>query len=171
MKQFGWADRLVFFGHKLVWWNAMASFGLGVLAALFGGALTQVGQGPGGGWGVPGLVFGAAVVLGLPSLAVGLQGVWKRDARRGVRGAFFLTTLAISVAFIVVAHALDPCTLGAWTLGDRWGTQSVCERFGQEVNIHTRFHLLWHAAPVLLLLALCQPLYLRIRRWVGSTPR
>ena len=55
-----------------------------------------------------------------------------------------------------------PCVNGWWDARSRIGDQLLCERFGSELNWHTRFHLLAHAAPASVLLGA----YLwAIRRW------
>jgi hypothetical protein len=65
---------------------------------------------------------------------------------------YFFAFLTLSIAFTMIAHSIDPCSLKIWRLNDVVGNQKLCERFGSEINIHTRFHLLLHTAPIVIVL-------------------
>ncbi len=164
-----WADKLAYMGHILLWLNIGLFFILGVLATLLGGQWTQLGEGPGGGWGVPALVFNIVILLGIPSLGVSFRGILIKDSRRLARGIYFFAPMVISFAYIAIAHSIDPCALEIWRLTDRWEEQNLCERFGREINIHTRFHLFLHSAPIVIILLAYQLLFRRIYRWINPT--
>lgn len=135
----------------------------GIGAAALGGSLTDLGSGYGGLWGVPDLLLTfVALILGVAA-AIKMN----RALRPGV-GRLRLAVLvlvgawAVAIGYSSVAHVVDPCVNGWWDANSRIGTQPLCERFGPELNWHTRFHLLAHAAPAAILLVA----YLwTIRRW------
>ena len=141
---------------------AIAVVGGGV-AALFGGSLSDLGEGYGGLWGAP------ATVLTLVALVLGTFTAIKisRDLGPG-SGRLRIALLVVIGVWIVavgygeVAHQLDPCARGWWDTRSQIGSQPLCERFGSELNWNTRFHLLAHAAPAALLLGIY---LLAIRRW------
>ena len=102
------------------------------------------------------------VSVGLARGARGARGSphWLRSAIVFGAGAW-----VVALGYFMVAHAVDPCVNGWWDADSRIGDQPLCERFGAELNWHTRFHLLAHAAPAASLLAV----YIwSIRRW--ATP-
>ncbi len=143
----------------------------GIAAAIGGGSLTELGSGAGGLFGVPSIL---TTLIALVALATAV--VASRQARRSpgwLNAAIVIAGGAwiIAIGYFMVAHTLDPCVNGWWDSGSRIGHQPLCERFGSELNWHTRFHLLAHAAPGAGLLAL----YLgAIRRWAmvpGATAR
>ena len=141
----------------------------GVAAAALGGSLTDLGSGAGGLFGVPSLLTTViALVLAVPA-AIGFA----REARHSpgwFRAALVVAGGAwiVAIGYLVVAHAVDPCVNGWWDARSRIGDQPLCERFGPELNWHTRFHLLAHAAPAAVLLAI----YLwATRRWALNQPR
>ena len=118
----------------------------GIAAAVGGGSLTNLGSGAGGLFGIPSILTTLiAVFLAIPA-AVGMvrqtrRSGWLRGATVTVAGAWIVST----GYFVVVAHAIDPCLNGWWESSSRIGDQPLCERFGSELNVHTRFHLLAHA--------------------------
>jgi hypothetical protein len=143
----------------------------GVGAAVVGGSLTDLGSGYGGLWGLP------ALLLTLVALILGVGVVIKvTRAMRPETGRLRIATLVVAGGWLVtigyanVAHMVDPCVNGWWDANSRLGSQPLCERFGTELNWHTRFHLLAHAGPAAVLLGM----YLwAIRRWgtTGPSPR
>lgn len=155
---------MAFVGHIVLWINTGVFLVLGILAAALGGWWSQFGSGLGGGWGLTALIFEFPVLLSIPSFIIGIQGLFTKDAQKMLLLIFFIGPLFISFAFILIAHSIDPCTLSIWTLADRWGTQPLCERFGSDINIHTRFHLIWHVAPIFVLLVPYHFLFRKIYR-------
>jgi hypothetical protein len=141
----------------------------GIAAAVVGGSLTNLGSGAGGLFGIPSILTTLiAMFLAIPA-AVGMvrqtrrRPSWLRAATVTAAGAWIVAT-----GYFVVAHAIDPCFNGWWDARSRIGDQPLCERFGPELNVHTRFHLLAHAAPGAILLAI----YLwAIRRWAPAGAR
>lgn len=140
----------------------------GLVAALFGGSFTDLGSGAGGLYGIPLLLTTAIAVF----VAIPVAVLVARQANRSP-GWFRLPIVVAAGAWIVaigylqVAHSFDPCVNGWWDAGSRIGGQPLCERFGPELNWHTRFHLIAHAAPAAVLLAL----YIwAVRRWATREP-
>lgn len=138
----------------------------GVGAAVVGGSLTDLGSGYGGLWGVP------AVLLTFVALILGIAAAIKTGRAPGPevrRLRLAVLVLAgvwvVAIGYANVAHLVDPCVNGWWDASSRIGSQPLCERFGSELNWHTRFHLVAHAAPAAILLV---PYLWAIRRW--STP-
>ncbi len=115
-----------------------ASFVLGVVAAAVGGPLEALGNGFGGLQGVPALLLLVAALAG-PVVA------W-RSAQPRPWPAIGLWPLVVLMTFAFVAHGIDPCVIGLLDGASRLGEQPLCERFGSDLNIHTRYHLLLHAA-------------------------
>ena len=70
----------------------------------------------------------------------------------------------VAIGYERVAHTIDPCANGWWGPDSTIGSQPLCERFGSELNWHTRFHLAAHALPALALLA---GYAWAIQRWVA----
>ncbi|MGI9597566.1 MAG: hypothetical protein ACR2QK_15485 [Acidimicrobiales bacterium] len=137
----------------------------GIAAAALGGSVTKLGNGYGGLWGLPALLLTiVALVLGVAA-AIAIARTVPPEARR-----FRLAVLALAGAWLVaigygnVAHLIDPCANRWWDANSRIGSQPLCERFGSELNWHTRFHLVAHAAPAAILLV---PYLWAIRRWAG----
>lgn len=125
----------------------------GIAAAVGGGSLTNLGSGAGGLFGIPSILTTLiAVFVAIPA-AVGMVRQtrrapgWLRAPIVTVAGAW-----VVAIGYFVVAHAIDPCLNGWWDSSSRIGDQPLCERFGSELNVHTRFHLLAHAAPGAILL-------------------
>lgn len=141
----------------------------GITAAVVGGSLSKLGSGAGGLFGIPSILTTLiALFLAIPA-AVGMvrqtrrSSGWLRSATVTVAGAWI-----VAIGYFVVAHAIDPCLNGWWDLRSRIGDQPLCERFGSDLNWHTRFHLLAHAGPGAILLAI----YLwAIRRWAPTGAR
>ena len=135
----------------------------GVAAALIGGSLTDLGSGAGGLFGIPSILTTLiALFVAIPA-AVAISRQTRLSPGR-LRAAIVIGSGAwiVAIGYFVVAHAVDPCVNGWWDAQSRIGDQPLCERFGQELNWHTRFHLLAHAAPAAVLLGA----YLwAIRRW------
>lgn len=135
----------------------------GIAAAALGGSFTELGSGAGGLYGIPSLLTTLIALFVAVPASVGIA----RQARRSpgwLRAAIIVGGGAwiVAIGYFVVAHALDPCVNGWWDARSRIGDQPLCERFGSELNWHTRFHLLAHAAPAAVLLVV----YLwAIRRW------
>ena len=138
----------------------------GLAAALIGGPLTDLGSGAGGLYAIPSLVLDvAAVAIGVPAAVVvarqlRTEGPWFRAAVV-VGGGLWV----VAIGYFVVAHLVDPCVNGWWGPESRIGSQPLCERFGSELNWHTRFHLLAHAAPAAVLVT---AYVWAVRRWVSQ---
>jgi len=135
----------------------------GLAAAVLGGSLSELGSGAGGLFGIPSLLTTLiALFLAVPTaIGMALQARhstgWLRWGAVTVVGAWL-----VAIGYFVVAHAVDPCFNGWWDNHSRIGDQPLCRRYGRELNWHPRFHLLAHAAPAAILLAL----YLfALRRW------
>ena len=118
----------------------------GIAAALVGGSLSDLGSGAGGLFGIPSILTTLiALLMAIPAaVAVSRQALrspgWLRAAVVTGIGAW-----VVAIGYFVVAHAVDPCVNGWWDGRSRIGDQPLCERFGSELNWHTRFHLLAHA--------------------------
>ncbi len=135
----------------------------GIAAAAVGGPLSQLGSGYGGLYGLPDLLLTVSALLVIvPAVVIVARrlGPGSRRRRRAVIGATGVWVIAIG--YSVVAHVLDPCLNGWWDATSRIGSEPLCERFGSELNWHTRFHLLAHAAPAAVLLGGYQYI---LRRW------
>jgi len=160
-----WSDRLARMGLIVVVLTVSISLVLGLLAAWFGSFLTPLGSGLGGGWGIPMLALNLAMLLGLPSLL--LAGADLARGRRDQAGRMlaFWGPFFVGFGFIQIAHAIDPCFRGTWTLGSYLGSIPLCELFWPEINIHTRFHLLLHSAPAVVLVGLY---WAALNRWHPS---
>ena len=141
----------------LMWLLAIvigASLAGGVAAALVGRGLIDLGSGAGGLLGVPSLLLTlAALILGLPAAVSVARLVRPADGWIGKAVLVGLGAWVVAIGYFVVAHAVDPCFNGWWDGRSRIGSQPLCERFGPELNWHTRFHLLAHAAPAAALFA------------------
>ncbi len=153
------ADELARIALLILAVDVTLSLIIGSLVAIRWPFLSEWGGGFGGGNGLPVLGYLVALFLGVPSLLAAIQDSNKRAGRL----IPFFGLFIILVGFAGVSHALDPCVTGLWDASSRLGSQPLCERFGAELNIHTRFHLLHHAlVPTVALV----PLYwLALRRW------
>jgi hypothetical protein len=147
------ADRSARIGYWIVLITILIGLALGLIAAAAGGWWTSLGEGVGGLYGAPGATLVIAMLLGLPSLVLGFTAIVRRRWRGAVRMLAYFGPLAIAVAFVLVPHTLDPCFQGVLGPFSRLGDTPLCERFGLELNVHTRFHLLWHMAPTAVLVA------------------
>lgn len=139
------------------------SVATGAAAAIVGGALTELGSGAGGLFGIPSMLTALiALVLAIPA-AIGIARR-TRSSPGWLRAAVVISGGAwiVAIGYFVVAHAADPCVNGWWDANSQIGSQPLCERFGTELNWHTRFHLLAHAAPAAVLLA---GYVWAVRRW------
>jgi hypothetical protein len=160
--------RLMLWATWALWVVVGFSFVAGTAAMVLGGTLTDLGSGAGGLWGLPALLTTlVAIGLGIPAgvtLARRLRPHqdWFRAAAVVAGGAFI-----VAFGYFQVAHTIDPCVNGWWGPGSRIGSQPLCERFGNELNWNTRFHLFAHATPALALLA---GYAWAIRRWVPVQP-
>lgn len=135
----------------------------GAVAAAFGGSLTELGSGFGGLWGAPALLLTfIALVLGIAA-SVGIVRVRGPGGHRWRLAVLvFVGAWVVATGYSTVAHVVDPCVNGWWDADSRIGSQPLCERFGSELNWHTRFHLVAHAVPAAILLV---PYLWAIRRW------
>jgi hypothetical protein len=137
----------------------------GLAATVVGGSLTTLGDGFGGLFGAPALLLTLiALMVGVPATIT----VAKRlgpDERRLRAGVVMLVGVwVVGVGYAQVAHSIDPCANGWWDAQSRVGSQPLCERFGPELNWHTRFHLIAHALPAAVLLA---AYVWAVHRWGG----
>lgn len=144
-----WSDRLAFISFLITILNIVISTIAGLIAALGGGRLTELGSGAGGAYGLPDITNTLALALTLPALIFGISLLIRKKEGAMGRILVFVGALMISFGFLVIAHVLDPCLSGIWTSRSHLGDIPLCERFGFELNIHTRFHLLWHATSTL----------------------
>jgi hypothetical protein len=169
-----WADQVARLALRVIIADMIVSVAMGLLVAVAWGVrpdntfLNDLGSGPGGGRGIPAVVFMLAWFMGFPSLVRGLrdltQGRWP-EARRLLA---FVGPLVVFVGFTYVAHGLDPCG-GLLDEGSRLGDQPLCQRYGDSLEVHTRFHLLYHAlVPTVFLVALYR---LALGRWHSAITR
>lgn len=114
---------------------------LGIAAALIGGDLSSLGSGFGG------LGFGAVAVLGGLVVVGVLAACWLLAVSRRPLEARIVAAgpLVVLLSYVYLAHSLDPCVLGLWQQGSSTGGVPLCEAVGSGVNIHRRFHLLFHS--------------------------
>ena len=162
LKSYKLSDRLAHIGFIIIVLVVFISFALGLLIALLGSFLIKLGDGLGGGWGIPALALTLAMFLGVPSLIISVADIFRGRRRQTGRMVAFFGPLIISIGFIAIAHVVDPCFQGIWTLQSYWGSIPLCERFGPEINIHTRFHLLLHSSPTIVLVILY---WVILRKW------
>jgi hypothetical protein len=133
---------------------------MGSLAAALGGGLSSWGNGAGGlnGW--------ADLSQTIFSLVIGVAAgvaTFREGRAIPVAVAVFATGLLIGVGYLIGGHLMDPCDRGWWDARSRIGDQPLCERFGLELSVHTRFHLLLHATLGVLSCAVAVVLYRRTR--------
>lgn len=133
---------------------------MGSLAAAFGGDLTGWGNGAGGldGW--------ADLSQTIFSLVVGVAAgiaTFREGRAIPVAVAVFASGLLIGTGYLIGGHLVDPCDRGWWDASSRIGDQTLCERFGGELAVHTRFHLLLHATLGVVSAAATVVLYRRTR--------
>lgn len=135
----------------------------GITAAVLGGSFSRLGGGYGGLWGVPALLLTfSALVFGVIAAAKIARGLGPGDGRLRIALLVVVGVWVVAIGYAEVAHQIDPCARGWWDASSRLGSQPLCERFGPELNWHTRFHLLAHVVPAALLLGLY---ILVMRRW------
>ncbi len=134
----------------------------GIAATVAGGTLTSLGEGFGGLYGVPSLLLTIAFLLAIPITIALIRKLkpadnWLRSTLV-VAGGIAVVTFGYDFA----GHLIDPCINEWWDLSSQAGGAPLCERFGSEISIHTRFHLLEHAAPAAILL---WGYLIALRRW------
>lgn len=135
----------------------------GMAAVAIGGSLTNLGSGYGGLWGVPALLLTfVALILGVAAAIAMARGLGPEERRLRRAALVLVGVWVVAIGYAEVAHLVDPCVNGWWDADSRIGSQPLCERFGSELNWHTRFHLFAHAAPAAALLV---SYLLAIRRW------
>ena len=137
----------------------------GVAATVVGGSLTRLGDGFGGLYGAPALLLTfIALMVGVPATIIVAKrlGPDERRLRAGV--VVFVGVWVVGIGYAQVAHSIDPCANGWWDARSRVGSHPLCERFGSELNWHTRFHLVAHALPAAVLLV---GFVWAVRRWGG----
>ncbi|MDH3731028.1 MAG: hypothetical protein OES13_07900 [Acidimicrobiia bacterium] len=145
----------------------MVSVVAGIGAAAVGGSLSDLGSGYGGLWGLPALLLTfVALFLGVAA-AIQIGRVLGPEVRRSRLAVLVLAGVwVVAIGYSEIAHLVDPCTNGWWDANSRIGSQPLCERFGSELNWHTRFHLFAHAVPAAILLV---PYLWAILRWGTPT--
>lgn len=163
-----WADQVARLALRLIMADSIFSVAMGLLVALAWGVrpdsalLNDLGGGPGGGRGIPAVGFLLALVMGFPSLGVGLRDVARGRWSGARRLLAFVGPLVVFVGFTYAAHGLDLCN-GLLDATSRLGAQPLCEPYGDSLEVHTRFHLLYHAlVPTVFLVALYR---LALSRW------
>lgn len=127
----------------------------GLVAAISGGSLSRLGDGYGGLYGVPALLLMlTSLLMTAPIVIEARRRLPSREHR--LRSAIFVVggLWVVAIGYAQVAHLVDPCVHGWWDARSRVGDQPLCERFGRELNWHTRFHLLAHALPAAVLFGL-----------------
>ncbi len=140
----------------------------GLVAALLGGSFTDLGSGAGGLYGIPSLLTTAiAVFVAMPVAVLIARQTNRSPGWLRLPIVIAVGAWIVAIGYFQVAHSFDPCVNGWWDASSRIGDQPLCERFGHELNWHTRFHLIAHAAPAAVLLAA----YIgAIRRWATPAP-
>ncbi|MFZ9042097.1 MAG: hypothetical protein ACO225_10510 [Ilumatobacteraceae bacterium] len=127
---------------------------MGLAAALVGGPLTGLGSGFGGLYGLPAMIMLLiAVGIAIPAAVVTARRAGRLHRRLGAAAVIAGGAWVVAIGYSSVAHAVDPCLNGWWDAASHIGDQPLCERFGNELNWHSRFHLLAHAVPAAVLLA------------------
>lgn len=141
----GWAFK------ALAWVVGISVVG-GVVAAVAGGSLSDLGSGYGGLYGFPAMLLTlVALVVGVAAVVVVIRRLKPGSGRLRVAAVVLVGLWVVAVGYGEVAHAVDPCANGWWDARSRIGSQPLCERFGAELNWHTRFHLVAHAVPAAVL--------------------
>ena len=139
-------------------------FTMGLVAAAFGGSLTNWGSGAGGLGGWPDLshtIF--SFVVGLAAATA----TFRAERRIRVAVVVFGTGLLIGTAYLVGAHLADPCDRGWWDFDSELGGARLCSSEGE---IAQRFHLLLHGTTGVLAAAVAATLFRRTRL-IGWTSR
>ena len=155
-----WADQVARLALRVIMADIIVSIGLGLVVMLAWGVrpdsalLNDLGNGPGGGRGIPAAGFLVATLLGFPSFSNGLRDVVRGRWRETRRLLAFVGPLMIFTGFLYVSDGLDPC--GSWLDEySRLGDQPLCQWFDDSLELHARFHLLYHAlVPTVILVAL-----------------
>lgn len=159
-------DRINRFGVIVILATAIVCTILGVVATLLGGQWNQIGEGLGGLYNLPILTLLATSALGVPALMVGIWGVIRGNSQRGTYLLAFIGPVLVLVVFLFFAHAIDPCDNGWWNNRTDFNRIPMCQRFGYELNIHNRFHLLMHTLPTWLAVI---PYWFGLHRWLPMT--
>ncbi|MGI9624119.1 MAG: hypothetical protein ACR2PK_14890 [Acidimicrobiales bacterium] len=134
----------------------------GIAAASIGGSLSDLGSGYGGLYGLPAMLLSALALLVILAAVIVGRSLGPKSGRLRIAILVIAGVWLVAIGYSMVAHMVDPCVNGWWDARSRVGSQRLCERFGSELNWHTRFHLLAHAAPAAVLLGVY--MYV-IRRW------
>ena len=159
------ADTLAHAGVVFIVYSIYIYVALGLSASLVGSFLTPLGDGPGGLWGIPFFLYLVTFLIGLPSFIFGVRDIFRLRWHGAGRILACISPLAISIYFFMIPHAIDPCVVGIWEPGSSFGSIPLCERFGGEWNIHTRFHLFLHATPTVIPVALY---WVALKKWYPS---
>lgn len=168
-----WTDRLAYASFLITVFTIAVSLILGLLAAIVGRSFTALGRGAGGAWGIPDLILTVVMLLALPSFIGGFVALFRTRSHALNRMLAYIFPLIISGVYLIVAHGLDPCLSGVWDSASKVGAVALCERFGIEFNVHTRFHLLWHVIPTLPLVGLYWLFMMKRfpdQRWLSPSP-
>jgi hypothetical protein len=137
----------------------------GVAATVVCGSHTRFGDGFGGLYGAPALLLTfIALMVGIPATIIVTKRLGPDDRRLRAGVVVLVGVWVIGVGYAQIAHSIDPCANGWWDARSRVGSQPLCERFGSELNWHTRFHLIAHALPASVLLA---AYVWAVHRWGG----
>lgn len=125
----------------------------GIAAAAVGGSSSNLGRGYGGLYGLPAMLLTAlALLVVIPAVVIVGRRLGPESGRLRIAVVVIAGVWVVAIGYSMVAHMVDPCVNGWWDARSRIGSQPLCERFGSELNWHTRFHLLAHAAPAAFLL-------------------
>jgi len=112
---------------------------LGLLAAVFGGGLTDWGSGAGG---LGGWADGSMTIFSLSfGLAAGIA-TFRSGGSIRLSVIVFATGILVGVGFLTGGHLLDPCDRGWWDFNSKAGDTRLCSA---RSDIALRFHLLLHA--------------------------
>jgi len=154
---------------RIVWWMMLSLTVVIVIsvvaATVVGGPLTRLGDGFGGLYGAPALLLTfIALMVGIPATIIVMKRLGPDDRRLRAGVVVLVGVWVVGVGYAQVAHSIDPCANGWWDARSRVGSQPLCERFGSELNWHTRFHLIAHALPAAVLLA---AYVWAVHRWGG----
>lgn len=111
---------------------------MGIIAAAFGGSLTDWGSGAGGLGGWPDL---SQTIFSLLAGVAAAIATFRAGRRIRVAVIVFATGLSIGTVYLVGAHLADPCDRGWWDFETKIAGARLCSGQGE---IAQRFHLLLH---------------------------